>query len=55
MIRDMDQLISTDQTGFFKGRFIEENIRLVQGHMIYTKQKHIQGLLMFIDFEKSFD
>ena len=48
----MDQLIFTDQTGFLKGRFIGENIRLVQGHMIYTEQKHIQGLLMLIDFEK---
>ena len=54
MIHDMDQLISTDQTSFFKGRFIEEIIRLVYGHMIYTKQKHIQGLLMFKDFEKKF-
>ena len=51
----MDQLISTDQTGFLKGKLTGENIRLVQGHMIYTEQKHIQGPLMLIDFEKNFD
>ena len=51
----MDKLISRDQTGFLKGRFIGENIRLVYDLMNYTEQKHIPGLLMLIDFEKAFD
>ena len=51
----MDELISRDQTGFLKGRFIGENIRLVYDLMNYKEQKHIPGLLMLIDFEKAFD
>ena len=50
----MDKLFSTDQTGFLKGRFIGENIRLVYDLVNYTEQKHIQRFLMLIDFEKSF-
>lgn len=32
----LDKLISSDQTGFLKGRFIGENIRLVYDLMNYT-------------------
>ena len=46
----MDKLFSGDQTGFFKGRFIEKNIRLVSDYMNYTEQKHIPGLLMLLLF-----
>lgn len=51
----LDKLISSDQTGFLKGRFIGENIRLVYDLMNYTEQNQIPGLLMLIDFEKAFD
>lgn len=51
----MDKLISRDQTGFLKGRFIGENIRLVYDLMNYTERNNIPGLLMLIDFEKAFD
>ncbi len=37
----MDKLISRDQTGFLKGRFIGENIRLVYDLMNYTEKKTI--------------
>lgn len=33
----MDKLISRHQKGFLKGRFIEENIRLVYDIMNYTE------------------
>ena len=49
------KLINNDQTGFLKGRFIGENIRLIDNIMNYVSKKNIPGLLLFIDFEKAFD
>lgn len=51
----LDKLISKDQTGFIKGRFIGENIRIIYDVMKYTERNSIPGLLMLIDFEKAFD
>lgn len=51
----LDKLINRDQTGFLKGRFIGENIRLVYDIMHFTEYNDIPGLLMLIDFEKAFD
>lgn len=49
------KLINEDQTGFLKGRFIGENVRMIYDIMQYTEQNQIPGLLMLIDFEKAFD
>ena len=49
------KLINNDQTGFIKGRFIGENIRLIDGIIQYAAQHNVPGLLLFIDFEKAFD
>ena len=51
----LDNIISRDQTGFLKGRFIGENTHLVYDMLQYTEQNNITGLLMLIDFEKAFD
>ena len=51
----LDKIINRDQTGFLKGRFIGENIRLIYDLMNYTEVNQIPGLLMLIDFEKAFD
>jgi exonuclease III len=51
----LDKIISKDQTGFIKGRFIAENIRLIYDIMQYTEQHQIPGLLFLVDFEKAFD
>ena len=51
----LPKLIDSDQTGFFKGRFIGENIRLIDGLINHTAARNIPGLLMFLDFEKAFD
>ena len=48
-------LINNDQTGFIKGRFIGENIRLLESIISYVKEKNMPGLLLFLDFEKAFD
>ena len=46
---------NSDQSGFLKGRFIGDNIRLIDGLINHTAAHNIPGLLMFIDFEKAFD
>ena len=51
----LPNLIDNDQTGFLKGRFIGENIRLVDGIIKHAAAKNIPGLLLFLDFEKAFD
>ena len=49
----LDKLISTDQTGFIKGRYIGENTRLVYDLLQFTEENNIPGLLLLIDFEKA--
>ena len=51
----INKLINKDQTGFIKGRYIGENIRLIYNLMNYTEENNIPGLLLLIDFEKVFD
>lgn len=51
----LDIIISKDQTGFIKGRYIGENTRLIYDLMNFTEQNNIPGLLLLIDFEKAFD
>ena len=42
-------IINYGQTGFLKGRFIGENIRLIDGIIKYTAAKNIPGLLLFLE------
>ena len=51
----LPKLINSDQTGFVKGRYIGQNIRLLNDIMEYLDAKKTSGLLLFIDFEKAFD
>ena len=51
----LSNLINSDQTGFIKGRFVGENIRLLQSIICHAKEKKLPGLLLFLDFEKAFD
>ena len=44
------KLISDDQTGFIKGTFIGENIRLIDIFIKYTAEKNMPGLLLFSRF-----
>jgi len=48
-------LIHSDQTGFIKGRFIGQNVRLLNDLLEYMDVKNIPGILLFVDFEKAFD
>ena len=51
----LPHLINRTQTGYVKGRFIGESIRLILDIMEYTKYKDIPGVAVFVDFEKAFD
>ena len=51
----LPKIINNDQTGFLKGRFIGENIILIDSIINYTNTAKIPGLLLFVDFEKAFD
>ena len=48
-------IINFGQTGFLKGRSIGENVRLIDSIINFTNIRDIQGLLLFVDFEKAFD
>ena len=48
-------LINPDQTGYAKGRYIGENIRLIYDLMHYTDKTNQKGIAIFLDFKKAFD
>ena len=48
-------LINPDQTGFIKGRYIGQNIRLINHILEQTKLCNIPGILLQLDFQKAFD
>ena len=51
----LPDIVSADQTAYVKGRNITQNIRIIQDAIEYTKQKKMQKILLFLDFEKAFD
>ena len=51
----LDLLISHDQTGLLKGRYVGQNIRLVNDVVNQTKIQNIPGILVQLDFCKAFD
>ena len=51
----LPNIIDCSQTGFIKGRYIGENIRLVQETIEKMENEDMPGLLFFADFEKAFD
>jgi hypothetical protein len=48
-------IISCDQNGYIKGRFIGNNIRLVEDLIEYIEQNNLNGMVLLLDFEKAFD
>ena len=52
---ELPNIIDTEQTGFIKGRYIGENIRLLQEAIEYINSKNENGLILFSDFNKAFD
>ena len=51
----LPSIIHHCQTGFLKGRYIGENIRLLYDTLVYTEKNNIPGMLLLVDFQKAFD
>ena len=51
----LPSIISSSQSGFIKGRYIGENVRLIQECINYFNNTNKSGLIFFADFEKAFD
>ena len=51
----ISHIIENSQTGFIKGRYIGENIRLIQETIEVLEEENHPGLILFADFEKAFD
>ena len=48
----LPRIINADQTGYVKGRYISENIRLIQDTICQT---NCEGIAIFLDFKKAFN
>ena len=48
-------IINIDQNGYVKGRYIGENIRLIQDVIHFTNLTNHKGIAIFLDFKKAFD
>ena len=48
-------IINDAQTGYMEGRFIGENVRPISDILHSTAQQNLEGIALFIDFEKAFD
>lgn len=53
--KEVSNLINPDQSGFVRGRYIGQNIRLIQDIIEYTDCNSIPGMLVQLDFEKAYD
>ena len=51
----LPNLIHSKQTGFVKGRYIGENVRLVSEIMDYTSLQILPGILKSLNFRKAFN
>lgn len=51
----LPKVINPDHTGYLKGRYIYENVRLIQDVLFNTKHTNIPGNAIFLDFWKAFD
>ena len=51
----ISKVISTDQTGYIKGRFIGTNVRLIDDIINLCINEHQSAAVLFVDFEKAFD
>ena len=51
----LPKIIDASQTGFIKGRYIGENIRLISDIINKVNEDDLPGTIFFSDFEKAFD
>ena len=48
-------IINPDQTGFLKGRCIQDNLRLIQDVIDYTYKDRVPGIICALDFRAAFN
>ena len=48
-------IVSSNQTGYIKGRFIGTNVRAILNICEYIENNNSSGILLQLDFEKAFD
>ena len=46
----LPKIISTDQNGYVKNRYIGYNIRQIQDIIDYSEQFKVDGVILFLDF-----
>ena len=51
----ISEIVSLDQSGYIKGRYIGDNIRNIYDAIQYTAISNIPGMIVALDFEKAFD
>ena len=51
----LPSIINDAQTDCREGRFIGENIPLISDILHFTAPENLEGIALFIDFEKAFD
>ena len=51
----IDKLISPDQTGYIQGKFLGQNIRVIQDIIDMIEEENTEAALLFLDFKKAFD
>ena len=51
----LPEIISNDQVGYIKKRFIGDNIRIIDDIIDYCIKFHTPSLILLVDFEKAFD
>ncbi len=51
----LPKLVSEDQMGYIKKRFIGNNVRCLEDLIYYACKKKIGGIFLFLDFQKAFD
>ena len=51
----LPNIISMDQQGYLKNRYIGYNIRQIQDIIDYADHLNIDGAILFLDFRKAFD
>ena len=55
LLKVLCKLISTEQTGYIKGRFSGQNIRLIQDVIYFCIESGHTDVIQFVDFKKAFD
>ena len=50
--RILPSIIHPDQTGFMKGRYIGQNIKLINDIIQQTELQKIPGIMLSLDFQK---